>query len=534
MFVSNEGCMISGVVWTNENRISSDEKVQEVCLEGLPEGALELIGRFVKVDGKTRLGGVFKYEPFIPGRKVTQDGFDQVVLYHNLYSIVEKLGSMGYDIPKAVESRRGAGYKITAHANATSALNAWYSPQDGELTFGTNKDRWHLASDSDVSSHEFGHFILDHYNPALISWNAKEGGAIHEGFGDAIAALYFDDPEISEDFLPNIGKAERKDDGLRTVNNEFTLENVSTEVHDRGQVYAGFWWSIKKALSDPNGPFGLSSREAADLTMRILLNHATSYFTRSPEPKDFVEAVLGGVHKLAQAGKLPVDEEKLFNLITTEARRRKMLKPEDKKSDEAVFSSIEALNRYIAMSGADVKFYKSHETRVPGGITEMYQLQVHSRRFGYVDVVGGGIIIQWNERGGLIAASAKDFHPLKSDEIDDSGQVKIDDALKRATEKAEVELLNARTTLRKIQQLGRRVDPHTLATAEMEEEIAGRDLATFQKMREMLSHGKMPPHKIVMIEGTNVPHYEFKVGLSIYYVSTKDGSVRRYKDVVTN
>lgn len=534
MFRISGECFHNALVWTHENRISSDANTKEVCLPWLPQGALEPIGRLVKVDGKTRLNGVFKYDPFMPGTIVTQDGFDQVVLYHTLQSVSMRLIDMGFDISKVITSRRGAGFKITGHANATTALNAWYSPQNGEMTFGTNNGKWHLASDSDVSAHELGHLILDHYNPNLTGWFSKEGGAIHEGFGDAVAALYFDDPEVSEDFVPNKGKPESKEEGLRTVNNDLTLKDVGSGVHDRGRVYGGFWWSIKKILSNPNGPFRLSSREAADVTLRILINHSTHYFTKSPEPKDFVEAVLGGIESLARDGRLGVDKQMMWNVIINESKKRGLLMPDDKPAPEAIFGSIAELNAYIASFGADVRLYMAHEADFIGGRTETYQLQVRSSKFGYIDMIGKGVIIRKDNTGRIVVASARDFRPLKTDYIDDTGVVEIDDALNHAIQRAQIELLNAASNLGKLRQLGHRAPIQKLAEAEMGEEIAKTDLVNLRKMIQAVRSGRKPEHKIVLIDRSNVPHYEFKVGLSIYYVNTKTGEVTRYKDVIAN
>lgn len=57
-----------------------------------------------------------------------------------------------------------------------------------------------------------------------------------------MTALLFNDPEVAEDFNPG-----NTPTWLRNAENEFMLSSVSTESHDRGQVYAGFGWSMKKS-----------------------------------------------------------------------------------------------------------------------------------------------------------------------------------------------------------------------------------------------------------------------------------------------
>ena len=306
-------------VWLDTNRVTSDAQVREVSLEGLSPEAKEAIGTWAAIDGRTKLGGVFKWEPFsstkIPplpepnedepwyddylGSVIgatmakppkegfpTSDGFDQIELYNSLTSLQLYLVGMGFDIGGIISKRRGGKpHAVVAHANKVDDLNAWYSPQAGDLTFGTSGGKWHLAADNDVSNHEYGHLLLDSINKGLSGWYAGEGGAIHEGFGDAMAAFRADDAEVSEDFPPAMGEEADKGKGLRTANNRLRLSDVSDEVHDRGQVYAGFWWSLKEKIQSR---FGKSGREAADMTMKIMVNHASFYKTTKPKPGDLV------------------------------------------------------------------------------------------------------------------------------------------------------------------------------------------------------------------------------------------------------
>lgn len=511
-------CFNPANVWTHENRISSDSNTQNACLPWLPDGAIELIGHLMKVDGKTSLNGVFKHEPFQPDSRVTTDAFDQVQLYYTLNNAAIRLMKMGFNLRKTIANRRGEDYKVTAHANATESLNAWYSPQDGELTFGTNNGKWHLASDGDVSVHEFGHLILDHYNPGLTSRYSGEGGAIHEGFADALAALHYDDPEMSEDFVPHKGGTESKRDGLRIVDNDLTLSDVSDEVHDRGQVYGGFWWSIKKTLTDPEGPFKLTSREACNVTLMLLTNHASNYKTSRPAPADFVKAVIQGMYGLAKEMKLGVDSKLLGQAIIAEGIKRKMIKNVgDAAFERGKFRSVNDVQQYMIQRGVDADFTKTHESDFIGGIFEFYQQQISSTKYGSISIVNSGILMQKDSNGNIISLSTKDILPIGGKQIDDSGNIDLEQAISLALSRAGIEFRNLSNSGDKTERI-----------------ISRSDLLNLKRMSNSLQSGKKPEARVVLIQGSLVPHFELKTGLSIYYVNTKTGAVTKQKDIIVD
>jgi len=527
-------CSHSANVWTHENRISSDGKTKESCLSGLLPNAKELIGLMIKVDGLTKLNGVFKHAPYKPNSIVTTDGFDQTVLYHTLQSATKYLMDFGFNIPKVIAGRRGNTFKITGHANGTTALNAWYSPQNGEMTFGTNSDKWHLASDSDVSTHEFGHLLLDHFHPGLVGWYAKEGGAIHEGYGDALASGYFNDAEMSEDFAPQKGRPESKTDGLRNVNNDLTLDDVSKEVHDRGRVYGGFWWSIRKVLADPNGPFKLSERQAADIMLKLLVNHGANYKTSRPEPKDFVDAIMNGMMALASQGQLGVDPGKLGSVIAAEATRRKMIKsPSEIKPPKKDFGSVSAVKDYLLRLGIQAFFDKVHTADFIGGTYEIYSQKIFSERFGYMTVIGRGLHIQRNRRGSIVSLSAKDILAVKNSQIEDDGDVDLKTAIELAVRHARSERTRIQNQIKNFYYGGGKRSVEELQHIQMEHEIAKTDLGNLTKIQQMAAGGSKPNVRVVLIDGSLTPQYEFKTGLSIYYVDTKTGGVTKKKDVIS-
>lgn len=549
---------IVGRTWTRENNISSEGLSQEVILTNLGEGALELFGRLVRVDGRTRLNGIFSHDPFQPGKTVTQDGFDQVQLYHSINSLQEYLLTLGVDAQAIISSRHGGRpHPVSAHANAIPDLNAYYSPQNDDLTFGTNgdpssgQDKWHLASDGDVVIHESGHLFLDHINRGLggwwtdrrnynprpgqptdeTGWSVGEGRAIHEGFGDILAALFYDDQEMSEDFAPNIGRPPNKTDGLRNVNNDLTIENSGAEEHDRGQVYAGFFWSIKKHLQDPNGPFKLTSRQAADLTLKIVFNHASNYTTSRPKPSDFVAAVLRGAEGLAKSGQLPPDLEILKSLIISEAARRKMITiPRDlENTNEGMVSAVAAS---MAIAGGPNTFRLDQMARFHGGSQEIYQQQYKLQSGLVVDVVGGAMHVQKDQNGSAVFVSLRDVFKIPPEGIDETIRLDQRGATTIAYASAQRQLLDTKNKLMHLMFAPMFARPQNFLAIYKESQMEYRIAETAVKSFNTRFNMSGPPTKLVIIPGINHLQYEIKVGLGIYYVDAQTGSVTFKRDVI--
>src|SRR3989338_3412592 len=151
---------ITGTIWTAENAISSDGNTRDVSLPDLFEGATDPRSQFVHVTGTTpSLQGIFKYQPYSPqSPAVTNDPFDQVAVFNFLSSAYHYLGGLGFNMEGIIGSKHGGvSHPIRAAANFMTDLNAYYSPSEDRLAFGTADGKWHLASDGDVVVHEGGH-----------------------------------------------------------------------------------------------------------------------------------------------------------------------------------------------------------------------------------------------------------------------------------------------------------------------------------------------------------------------------------------
>ena len=393
-------------VWDKENAVTSFGHVRQVSLQGLSPGAKSLDGEWVNVNGQTRLRGNFLRAPYADKTtRLTSDPFDQVQCYYSLTSLILYLkDNLGFDMAKIISSIK----PISAHVNAARDVNAWFDPRTGHLTFGTGDESrfgaWHLAEDADIVRHECGHAILHCMNPELSSWYAGDGGAIHEGFADAIASFYENNSVISEDFPPNTGEEYGTDRGLRDVDNEFKYSEMDSEVHSLGQVYSGFWWGVRKALEPILG----DGREAADLAMSILMSHGTHYATNRPGPKDFLDAALAGARLYLEGSGRDLDYKKVARVMTDEAKRRGFMDEAVKMRGKRQRFSAE-LGRLLTETPAPFAFVRENSIENPSGMRDYFQQFLVLKKRHFVRMLGSGLIVFKDGSGVTRSFSASDI-----------------------------------------------------------------------------------------------------------------------------
>lgn len=523
-------------IWIRENRVSSYGMSRLVLLEGLDSRSKELLGQLVHVNGRSKLNGIFKWEPHLTAAKVTQDGFDQVEMYVSLDQVQRYLMRLGLDVPRILANKHGgATHAVTAHANAVPDMNAWYAPQTDDLSFGTSNDKWHLASDADITIHEYGHMLLDHIAPGLSGRFGGEGAAIHEGFGDAIASLYHDDPEIGEDFGPALGQKDSPAVGLRTVNNALTLEQAGTEPHDRSLAYSGLFWQLKTQLMHPRGMFKMNDRVAANLMLQVLVNHAYFYTTRSPKPKDFVAAILATIDQMDKQKALPIDRAAFRKIVIAEALRRHMVTETEAKSLEFNIRparSTEDFASSMRQFGSSVQFASSHKVPAEWGVAEYLQQQVETRAHGKVDVINSGIAVWRDAQGDVTDYSLDDATQVPPRSVDETVNTDYNTAIQKALSDAQQRVRDRTTALSKAK--AQSSDPKSTAPFEMSIRLARTSEDSLSQLSQRLHAGTAVPAKFVLLPGKTTLHYEFKVGLEIVYVDAKTGAVSVHEDVFTH
>ncbi len=173
-------------------------------------------------------------------------GFDEVEAYWAIDAAQRYIqNSLGIN--------NAANYQIHVAVHAFADDNSNYSSSGGGtgiLNFGDGgvDD----SQDAEIVWHEYGHAVLD--NQAQISFNG-ESGAIHEGWGDYLAATMSTTVPGDSRFYPTIGEWDassydfhdppylRRVDGTKQY-----PRDVRGEVHDDGEIWSACLWGIHTAL----------------------------------------------------------------------------------------------------------------------------------------------------------------------------------------------------------------------------------------------------------------------------------------------
>ena len=171
-------------------------------------------------------------------------------------------------------NNRGKTEPIRVFPRAGETMNAYYSRKDQALKFFSfippggvaNGPPVYTCRSQDIVAHETGHAVLDGLKPDWIqAANPPQTGALHEAFADLTAIfLMLTQPEqisaivtatkanlhnklFLEELVEDLGVTLGRPTGLRNVDNELTLSQVGTEVHDLAQVFTG---AIYEVLAD--------------------------------------------------------------------------------------------------------------------------------------------------------------------------------------------------------------------------------------------------------------------------------------------
>ena len=343
----------SSYVWTRgENEYASRGRVSDQALQGVPRFSFGLTSRDIRVKGAGTFRTGRRPNSDHPAGTANHDAFDQAVLYSGMRDIARQYEALiGKSFASLVRSP-GKRERANGVANSMPDVNAYYSRQSEEVHFGTSDGKWDLAADKDVVKHEMGHYVLDHLAPNVM-------GPLHEGFGDAQATLSQGDPELSEDFGKVTGTAGAP---LRNANNDRTVANTTPQVHDRGRVYAGFFWEIGEHLHtsltgrarNRATDAQLLDRRAADHALRILWTFPLYLGTTFPDGPTVVRSVHRAIDTLATAGKLRgVRVDALRQFVDAEARRRGLVAatPSDAR-DPGAPAPLESQDRQAALDEA--------------------------------------------------------------------------------------------------------------------------------------------------------------------------------------
>jgi hypothetical protein len=177
---------------------------------------------------------------FLFNRK--QRAFKEVMVYFHIDRIQRYIQSLGFH---NVNKR-----SISVNIDGISDDNSFYSPATRQLTFGRGGVA--DAEDAEIILHEYGHSIQDNQVPGFGA--SDEAGAMGEGFGDYLAASFFETLKPAR-FARCVGSwdatAYSHDDppNLRRLDSTKRYpRDMVREVHADGEIWSASLWQLREAI----------------------------------------------------------------------------------------------------------------------------------------------------------------------------------------------------------------------------------------------------------------------------------------------
>jgi Zn-dependent metalloprotease len=165
--------------------------------------------------------------------------FDEVMAYYHTNKIAKYFRDLGY-------REHSSAMKVSVHVpnpytGDADYDNAYYSPLENALFFGSGSEFNDLAKEAAVIYHEYGHSVVNAVQPVM---GTHEAGALHEGYADYFACSLTEDPEIGEYVVEPMGEG-----SLRDLRIQRTYDTLSeTDVHIDGEIWGATCWKIREAL----------------------------------------------------------------------------------------------------------------------------------------------------------------------------------------------------------------------------------------------------------------------------------------------
>ena len=163
----------------------------------------------------------------------TSINFDEVNAYFHVSKIHALFRGMGFtrlDRPLKTVVRYGTNYD-----------NAFYSPWQRMIAFGSGSRLNNLAHEESVIYHEYAHAVLDQIVRLTYS---GESGAMNEGQADYFACTISNDHLVGEYAVAKMGRP-----FLRDLSNKLVYpDDIQNQVHADGRIWGGALWDIRQAL----------------------------------------------------------------------------------------------------------------------------------------------------------------------------------------------------------------------------------------------------------------------------------------------
>jgi Zn-dependent metalloprotease len=175
----------------------------------------------------------------------SDEGFEEVMSYWAIDTAQRYIQGLGIN--------NAAAYQIPVDAHEGPADNSFYRRNGngtGTLNFGDGgvDD----GEDGEIVWHEYGHAVLDNQRPNI---STDEGGAIHEGWGDYLAASLAMTVTGDSRFYPFIGEwdAVSYNPGnpafLRRVDlNKRYPDDLVGEEHSDGEIWSACLYDLNQAI----------------------------------------------------------------------------------------------------------------------------------------------------------------------------------------------------------------------------------------------------------------------------------------------
>lgn len=257
--------------------------IREVNASLLPLG--RLTGPWADVIGPAPLG-------LSPNFEFTRSDprFEATMAYAHIDRLQRHIQKLGFTGAKAANAEPQTVITVPVYGFD----NAFYQAGLDLLLFGNGgvDD----AEDAEVVVHEYGHAVLDDQVPGLTG--SAEGGAIHEGFGDFLAAAFY--ARISGGFQDTCvadwdATSYSTDDPpcLRRLDTAKRYpDDMVGRVHADGEIWSAFLWDVRQAL-------GKKPKERTDRVLKLLLT-SHSFLTDTAEFGDGVAALRTAAKALGQ------------------------------------------------------------------------------------------------------------------------------------------------------------------------------------------------------------------------------------------
>lgn len=287
---------VSIITWKNgENPVTSRGEIKETEIDIFPNSPY-LENSYIKVDiNPPLLPNVYKYPPVMNNGKVLPSQFDAGVVFNGIDLSTREMLGLGFQ----------PGPKIEILVDYCDVPNAWFDYYSIKIEVCKG-----IASDGDVSVHEYGHADLFFQLPQLGIGNATENTIrFHEYYADVMAATTARNWKLGEYSAIEFGMVKGgKNNGIRDPLAKFIKweeGNRLDDPHIASLVFSGVIARVWQRLTRSTGRYRMPE-DKAFLFIRALVRNQPNFIPRQNDlsPQDFYWSLAGSLNGLYTSGQL--------------------------------------------------------------------------------------------------------------------------------------------------------------------------------------------------------------------------------------